>query len=71
MNRLKELDENYPIEEQLEEALKYENIYKSRIDKAIKYIKDKYDDDLFDDTLTQFEDKLLSILEGKEVEDNE
>ena len=32
--RLKELDENYPIEEQLEEALKYENIYKSRCEKA-------------------------------------
>ena len=36
--RLKELDENYPIEEQLAEALKYENIYKLRIDKAIHRI---------------------------------
>lgn len=36
--RLKELDENYPIEEQLAEALKYENIYKSRINKAIHRI---------------------------------
>lgn len=38
--RLKGLDENYPIEEQLEEALKYENIYKSRIDKANECIKE-------------------------------
>ena len=38
--RLKELDENYPIEEQLEEALKYENIYKSRCEKAIEYNKE-------------------------------
>ena len=37
--RLIELDENYPIEEQLEEALKYENIYKSRIEKVVEYIK--------------------------------
>ena len=38
--RLKELDENYPIEEQLEEALKYENIYKTRCEKAIEYNKE-------------------------------
>lgn len=37
--RLKELDANYPIEEQLEEALKYENIYKSRNDKTIERLK--------------------------------
>ena len=38
--KLKELDENYPIEEQLEEALKWKNIYKSRIDKANEYIEE-------------------------------
>ena len=38
--RLKELDENYPIEEQLEEALKYKNIYKSRCEKANGYIEE-------------------------------
>ena len=37
-NRLKELDENYPIEEQLEEALKRKNIYKSRNEKAINEV---------------------------------
>ena len=40
----------------------------NRIDKAIEYIEEKYYDDLFDDTLTQFQDKLLSILRD---EDNE
>lgn len=39
-----------------------------KIDKAIEYIKDKYDDDLFDDTLTQFQDNLLNILRGDNYE---
>ena len=36
--RLKELDENYPIEEELAEAYRREEDYKTRIDKAIEYI---------------------------------
>jgi len=36
--RLKELDENYPIEEELAEAYRREEDYTSRIDKAIEYI---------------------------------
>lgn len=34
------MNKEYPIEEQLEEALKYENIYKSRCEKAIEYNKE-------------------------------
>jgi len=35
-----------------------------RIDNAIEYIEDMYYEDLFDDTLTNFQDKLLNILKG-------
>lgn len=37
--KLKELDENYPIEEELAEAYRREEDYKSRIEKAVEYIK--------------------------------
>lgn len=39
-----------------------------RIDKAIEYIKEKYYEDLYDETLTQFQDNLLEILRGEENE---
>ena len=64
--RLKELDENYPIEEQLEEALKYENIYKSRNKKAIEYIK-SYKNDYAPYELSDYNiRKLLNILKGSD-----
>lgn len=71
--RLKELDENYPIEEQLEEALKYENIYKSRIDKAIEYIETNTQNYYVNEPhyrgieLINIED-LLNILQGENNE---
>ena len=38
--KLKELDENYPIEEELAEAYRREENYKSIIEKAAEYIKE-------------------------------
>lgn len=43
--------------------------YKSRIDKAIDYIQENYDEDLYDDTLTVFEDNLVKILTGDDEND--
>lgn len=43
--------------------------YKSRIDKAIDYIQENYDEDLYDDTLTAFEDNLVKILTGDDEND--
>jgi len=66
--RLKELDENYPIEEQLEEALKYENIYKSRNEKAIELLKEAgcYDEETktFCDDIWEELPELYEILTG-------
>ena len=69
--RLKELDENYPIEEQLEEALKYENIYKSRCVKAIEYNKEIVNNYLEEDNCEYCDGRYatanhnLNILESK------
>lgn len=52
----KELKELYTENENLNQ----------KIDKAINYIKEEYDNDLFDDTLTNFEDTLLNILKGED-----
>ena len=38
IRKLKELDENYPIEEELAEAYRREEDYKSRIEKTVEYI---------------------------------
>lgn len=46
-----------------------EMIYKSRNKKAINYIRMYYYEDLYDDTLTAFEDKLLNILQGSDKDE--
>lgn len=73
--KLKELDENYPIEEQFEEALKYLNIYKSRIDKAVDDIKhelyehiklgdeESWNEEFYTDGKLDYRKLLISILE--------
>lgn len=61
--RLKELDENYPIEEQLEEALKYENIYKLRNEKAIRFNQILLDSD-YAYSQDEIAQKNLNILNG-------
>ena len=39
-----------------------------KINKAIDYIQENYDKDLYDDTLTAFEDNLVKILTGDDKE---
>jgi regulator of replication initiation timing len=56
--RLKELDENYPIEEELAEAYRREEDYKSRIEKAVEWLITKAD--------RRSLHELIDILNGKE-----
>ena len=56
------IEEQDYIQRLEDEIARLENI----INKAIDYIQENYDKDLYDDTLTAFEDNLVKILSGDE-----
>lgn len=60
------LDELEREVNELRDFEKWYYILEDRIRKAIEYIKEKYYEDLYDETLTQFQDNLLEILKGAE-----
>ena len=66
MNKYSELSKEIKLQDDVNTLLDVNEELRKIIDKAIEYIEEKYYDDLFDDTLTQFQDKLLSILRGEE-----
>ena len=56
--------ENKRLKQMVDWNDKVANKKQKVIDKAIDYIQEKYDEDLYDDTLTAFENELLNILTG-------
>ena len=62
-------ENNQAMQEEMSRTWKIADDYKSRNEKAINYIRMYYYEDLYDDTLTAFEDKLLNILQGSDKDE--
>lgn len=66
--RLKKLDENYPIEEELAEAYRREEDYKSRIEKADWWLKEMLKQAKSDETKAIINGTLELLLNGRSDE---
>ena len=76
-NNLKQANESKEEQKRRKELIQRKRDYyklkcsksQQRINKAIEYIKEKYHEDLYDETLVEFNNNLLEILKGEDTND--